>query len=538
MPMRQQLSVIMSRLPLLVVAVAMATVASYGFSSLQPKTYQADATLIVGQALSAVNPDYNQILVSQTLSATYATVATTRPVMTRVIEELGLRDTPDQLARRVSAISNTDGALLTIAARDGDPKRAADLANAVAAELVATNPAVQVQPTDVLETVDEDLRQIQDDLAEARAEIETLAALPARTPAQEARLDTLRGRAISLRSTYVALLAFLPTTSSNLLTIIQPAVEPSSAVTPRPLFDALLAGVITFIVVSSAIFVLEYFDDAIKDPDEVEAAIGLPTLAAIERMRGGSDRAPIYRLAALLYPRSVAAEAYRALRTNIEFAAVDQPIRTILVTSAVPSEGKSVTAANLAVVFAQTGRKVLLVDADLRKPGVHDLFALANDEGLTDLLRSDDVQLEMAVRSTEQKNLQVLTAGPHPPNPAELLGSQRMKALLATIKEVHDIVILDSPPLQVFTDAALLSAHLDGTVLVVESRRGRRSQIRAAREALSKANAHLIGVVLNGISPKTPSEYGRYYGSSELSTGSQVGHITGAENPPSNVETR
>jgi len=537
--MRQQLRIIWSRLPLLAVAVVVATVASYVFSSLQPKTYQADATLIVGQALSAVNPDYNQLLVSQTLSATYATVATTRPVMTRVIAELGLRDTPDQLARRVSAISNTDGALLTISARDGDPKRAADLANAVAEELVATNPAVQGQPTGVLETVDEDLRSIQDDLAEAQAEIETLASLPDRTPAQETRLDTLRGRVISLRSTYVALLAFLPATSSNLLTIIQPAIEPAGPVTPRPLFDALLAAVITFMIVSSAIFVLEYFDDAIKDPDEVEAAIGLPTLAAIERMRGGSDRSPIYRLAALLYPRSAAAEAYRALRTNIEFAAVDGAIRTILVTSAVPSEGKSVTAANLAVVFAQAGRRVVLVDADLRKPGVHELFALANDEGLTDLLRSDDIRLATVARATEQRNLQVLTAGPHPPNPAELLGSQRMKALLTALEGAYDIVVFDSPPLEVFTDAALLSAHLDGTVLVVESRRGRRSQIRAAREALSKANAHLIGVVLNGIAPKAPSEYGRYYGtSSEGSTGSKVAQITGAEGPPSNVETR
>lgn len=537
--MHRQLSIVLARLPLLVASMTLAFAVVYVVSSLQPKVYQADATLIVGQSLSAVNPDYNQLLVSQRLSTTYATVATTRPVLTRVIERLSLRDTPDQLATRVSASTAADGALLTIAARDGDPDRAAALANALAEELIAATPAVQGQQTDILESVNEDLRAIQTDLKTAQAEIESLTGLANRTAAQENRLDTLRGRVISLRSTYVALLSFAPATASNLLTIIQPAVAAPAPIAPRPLLNALLAAVVAFLVVSAAVFVFEYFDDAIKDPDEVEEEIGLPTLASIERMRGGNDRRPIYRLAALLYPRSAAAEAYRALRTNIEFAAVDGPIRTLLVTSAVPSEGKTVTAANLAVVFAQAGRRVLLVDADLRKPGVHEIFAIGNDEGLTDLLRSDDVRLASIARPTEQKNLHVLTAGPHAPNPAELLGSQRMKSVLPSLAEGYDIVIFDSPPLEVFTDSAVLSASLDGTILVVESRRGRRTQIRAAREALSKANAHLVGVVLNGVPGKAPTEYGRYYGSgAEASTGAQIAQTLGDDGPPPSIEPR
>lgn len=512
MHVRRQLSIVLARLPLLISAVALAAGSAYFLSSLQAKVYEANSTLIVGQSLSAVNPDYNQLLVSQRLSETYATVATTRPVLARVIERLDLSDTPDALANRVSAVSQTDGALLTINAQDRDPEAAADLANTIAEELIAATPTFQGQHTELLDSIDEDIDAIQNDLAAAQAEIETLSALPERSSSQETRLDTLRGRVISLRQTYIALLAFAPTASSNLMTIIQPAVAPEGPIAPRPLLTSLLAAVVVFLLVSGAVFVFEYFDDAIRTPDEVEEAIGLPTLASIERMTGGNERPAIYRLATLLYPRSAAAEAYRGLRTNIEFAAVDRPITTLLVTSGVPGEGKTVTAANLAVVFAQAGRRVLLVDADLRKPGVHEIFAITDERGFTDLLRSDDTHLDDVIRPTDQKNLHVLTAGPHPPNPAELLGSQRLRAVLPSLVEAHDIVVFDSPPLEVFTDAAVLSAFLDGTILVVESRRGRLAQIRAAREALSKASAHLMGVVLNGIPAKSPTEYGRYYG--------------------------
>lgn len=530
MNIRRQLSIVLARLPLLITSVAIAAAGSYLFSSLQPRVYEATATLIVGQSLSAVNPDYNQLLVSQRLSSTYATVATTRPVLERVIERLGLIDTPGDLARLVSAGAAPDGALLTVSGRDGDPIRAAALANALAEELIAASPSVQGQQTDVLQSVDEDLKAIQEDIRVAQAEIQALVEQPSRTPAQESRLDTLRGRVIDLRSSYATLLSFSPTSASNLMTIIQPATPPEGSIQPRPLLNAALAAVVAFLVVSGAIFVIEYLDDAIKDPEQVEEIIGVPTLASIERMTGAKDRAPIYRLASLLYPRSAAAESYRALRTNIDFAAVDRAIRTLLVTSAVPSEGKTVTAANLAVVFAQGGRRVLLVDADLRKPGIHEMFALDNEVGLTDVLLGDGMGLAAAARPTEQKNLEVLTAGRHPPNPAELLGSHRMRSLLPSLSERYDLVVFDSPPLDVFTDSAVLSSFLDGSILVIEVKRGRRAQVRNAREALAKANANVLGVVLNGLPQKGPAEYGRYYDTkTEVATGAQIAQSGGRD---------
>ena len=230
---------------------------------------------------------------------------------------------------------------------------------------------------------------------------------------------------------------------------------------------------------------------------------------------GDAGRREIYQLAALLYPRSSIAEGYRTLRTNIEFASIDAPIRTLLVASARSGEGKTVTATNLAVVFAQAGRKVLLVDADLRQPGVHLLFDLPNAHGLTTLLRSDDVSVDALAQATEQDNLRVLTTGPLPPNPAELLGSQRMRAVFERLKAGSDVVVFDSPPLQAVADAAILGSLADGTLLVVDAGRSRRRAVRLGRAALARAGANVVGAVLNRIPERAyagfADEYGGYY---------------------------
>ncbi len=323
-----------------------------------------------------------------------------------------------------------------------------------------------------------------------------------RTCQQESQLQTLEGRLASLRSTYATLLSFSSGSASNLLTVVEPAIAPTDPVLPRTLLNTLLAAAIGLLAVGGAAFLAEQLDDSIKDPDTVREVANLSTLGTIARMKGDRDRSEIYQLAALLYPRSGVAEAYRTLRSNVEFAAVDAPVRTLLVTSAVPGEGKTVTAANLAVVFAQAGRKVLLVDADLRKPRVHAMFDLANAHGLTTMLRSDTVHPEAVSHLTEEANLRVLTTGPLPPNPAELLGSHRMQAVLGFLKESADLVIFDSPPLQAVTDSAVLSSYVDGTLLVVDAGRSRRRAVRTAGEILARAGAKVLGVVLNRMPAK------------------------------------
>ena len=329
--------------------------------------------------------------------------------------------------------------------------------------------------------------------------MEALAGLPTRTAAQDAELSSLDGRLASLRSAYATLLAYASGSGSSMLSVVEPAVAPGSPVSPKTQLNTLLAAVVGLLLGAAIIFVLEYLDDTVKDPDTVQEVAGLSTLGTIVRMKGGKGRSEIYRLATLLYPRSGVAEAYRALRTNIEFASVDAPMTTLLVTSASSGEGKTVTAANLAVVFAQAGLRVLLVDADLRKPGIHLIFDLPNAHGLTTLLRSDEVSVDAIAHATEQENLRILTTGPLPPNPADLLGSQRMRLTVDRLQAGADLIIFDSPPLLAVTDASVLSSFLGGTVFVVDAGHSRRGAVRQGRETLAKAGANVLGAVVNRV---------------------------------------
>ena len=520
MDLRRLIAITRTWLPLLIASVVLAAGAAFVISSLQQKVYEAKATLIVGQSLTGVNPDYTQLLVSQRLSTTYAALATTRPILGAVIEDLGLDVTPAELREDVVAEAPIDSTLVTITAQATDPEQAAAIANSISEQLIAASPAVAGRQAELQASIDADLEATRAQIRTTQARIVALQALPTRTVAQEAELGILEGRLVTLRSTYATLLSFTSASASNLLSVVEPAVASPDPISPRPLLNTLLAVVLGLLIAIGIIAVVEYSRDAVKDPDGVHAATGLSTLGTIARMKGNGDRSEIYQLAALLYPRSGVTEAYRTLRTNVEFASVDAPIQTLLVTSSVPGEGKSVTAANLAVVFAQAGRRVLLVDADLRQPGVHRVFNLANAHGLTTLLRRDDVSLDAVLQKTEQDNLRVLTTGPLPPNPAELLGSHRMRAAVDRLKAEADLLIFDSPPLQAVTDAAILSSFLDGTLLVVDAGRSRRRAVRLARQALERADAKVLGVVLNRIPVGARSEYADYYGGAQ---GSEAG---------------
>jgi non-specific protein-tyrosine kinase len=511
MDLRRQIATLRRWLPLLVVSVVLAGGAAFIVSGQLAKTYEARATLIVGQALSAANPDYTQLLVSQRLSTTYATVATKRPILENVVKELGLDATADDLASRVRADAPPDSTLLTITAQDQDPDRAAAIANALAAQLVAASPAIQGRQADVQKSIDADLQATQEQIRTTQARVTALAELAARTPAEDEELQTLEGRLVTLRQTFATLLGFSSGNASSLLSVIEPAVTPGSPSSPRPLYNAMIAAVLGLLLAGAAAIAIEYFDDTVRDSDQVLEATGLGTLGTIGEMTGDDGRREIYRLATLLYPRSAVAEAYRSLRSNIEFASVDAPATTLLVTSAVPGEGKTVTAANLAVVFAQAGRRVLLVDADLRKPGVHVIFDLPNSYGLTTLMRSDDVSVDTVAHATEEANLRVLTTGPLPPNPAELLGSQRMRRTVDRLAEKADLVIFDSPPVQAVTDASVLSSFLGGTVLVIHAAHSRRGAVRQTREALTMADARVLGAVLNRVPKGAQSVYSAYY---------------------------
>ncbi len=229
-----------------------------------------------------------------------------------------------------------------------------------------------------------------------------------------------------------------------------------------------------------------------------------------------------YKLIVHTNPKSPISEAYRTLRTNIQFSSLDNPIKTIVVTSAGPGEGKTTSVINLGITMVQSGSKVLLIDGDLRKPQIHKIFEASNQVGLTNVL-VNELDYKEGVSSTYVDGLEILSAGVIPPNPSELLASNRMKQLLSRVSEDYDFVLVDTPPAAVVTDASVLSAVADGTILVCASGQVPIDGTKRAKELLENVNANIIGVILNKI-PINQRNYSQYY----------YYHYYGEDNPEKN----
>ncbi|ERG67709.1 MULTISPECIES: CpsD/CapB family tyrosine-protein kinase [Exiguobacterium] len=215
-------------------------------------------------------------------------------------------------------------------------------------------------------------------------------------------------------------------------------------------------------------------------------------------------------LITVLKPKSPISEQYRTIRTNLEFTAVDDELQTMVITSASSGEGKSTTSSNLAVVYAQQGKRVLLVDCDMRRPTAHFTFRLSNGIGLSTVL-AKKTTVEKAIHSTQIENLDLIAAGPIPPNPSELLSSKMMDRVLEELKTNYDIIILDAPPMMQVADTRLLARKVDGVVLVVGCDKSDRQMVVKAKEQLTLAEAHILGVVLNKREPQGSDDYYYYY---------------------------
>jgi len=295
--------------------------------------------------------------------------------------------------------------------------------------------------------------------------------------------------------------------NSQSINQIQPAVVPNVPIRPQPLLSSLLAGVAGLMLAGGIVFLIEYLDDTLKFPGDVERILGIPLIAYIAEMEAtDTAREEVY---VSRKPRSPVSESFRSLRTNLEFSSVDKPLRVILVTGAEAGDGKSTVSVNLAAIFAQGGKRVVLIDCDLRRPRVHSFLGLQNRVGMTDLFRDS---LNMDAVTQEWSNygytpISVITSGSLPPNPAELLGSKKMDYFLAELSGRADVVIIDSPP-SVVSDAQVLAAKVDGVLLVLQPGRTHIGAARATREQLDRAGANVVGAVFNRI----PAQNGYYYG--------------------------
>jgi capsular exopolysaccharide synthesis family protein len=505
---------------LVVSATLVAAIASALAVRQQPPRYQARATLIIGRAMNNPNPTGADFTLGQQLAQTYAEIARREPVRTATMSALGLTWLPEYSAR---ALPNSQ--LMELIVVDTSPERAQVVANELVNQLILQSPTSTAEEAERQAFVNAELDDLENKIVETRTEIsarqdelgeQVSAGAIAETQAQ---LAALQSKLTTLQTSYATLLTNSNRGALNQLTVIESAGLPRRPIGPNKVATVALASLIGLVLAIGAAYLLEYLDDTIKTPDDVQELTGLPTLAGIARIKGEAQN----RLPAMSQPRSPVAEAFRVLRTAIQFSSVDRPSRTLLITSPSPSEGKSTIAANLAVVIAQAGHNVLLVDADLRRPTQQSIFSLSDRHGLTDLLlelngnsqngEGSAALLNSRLQPTAVEGLRLLSCGARPPNPSELLGSTKMRRLLAALASQFDVVIVDSPPILAVTDAVVLSAVVDGVVLVIDADETRRGPLQQAVSRLREANAHITGVVLNRLSLK--SEGYRYYYSAE-----------------------
>jgi capsular exopolysaccharide synthesis family protein len=486
---------------------------AYVVSKNSAPIYQASAKLLVNQASSAsqLSPGYTDILSSQQLARTYANLLADGPVVEGMAQRLGLPTDQSSIARLQGEITVTpirDTQLLEIKVEGVDPTLIALIANTLPEVFIARNQQMQLGRVSGLKTsLEKELTSVQDDIARAQS---GLSSNP--DEAQRQRLETslaqYRTTLSSLANNYNQI-RIAEAQATNNVVIAKPAAVPLGPVRPRTMANVLLAMIVGGILAIGAAFLVEYLDDTVKSPDDVTRVTGLSTLGAIARLKDvGSQR----QLISWSQTKAPETEAYRTLRTNIQFSSVDKPIRILLVSSSGPSEGKSTTAANLAVVMAQTGQKVILVDADLRRPVIHKVFGVPNNVGITTtLLAGQDVDLATYLQPTEMENLRVLTSGPIPPNPSELLGSHRMAHLIEQLSQLADLVIFDAPPVLAVTDASVLGRQVDGVLLVVDAGGTREQALAQTVDELRKTGVNILGIALNRLDSRSRGYYHYYY---------------------------
>ena len=557
------------------------------WSTFQSPVYRSTTRVLVLRPSRSVDNSADiAYLNDQQLIQTYIQLLTTQPVLDAASEDLGYGVNQKQVS--VQQIGSTQ--VIQVAVEDGDPGRAAEIANQLVLSLVDQNDelqakryadaeeslekqikqiqeqinALQLQVNQVsIQTVQEQLEEIKDQIDPLQTEVTELNKLIAslsvgadtadrKTQLAEAqsRLDEIEplltlyqqiysdlivlgrpsdnlanddgARLAQLRSTlelykqvYINLLSSLESLrlarveSTPNIVQIEVAEIPDLPIRPQPLNTTLLSVAMGLMLAVGTVFLIEYLDDTLKNMEDVERTLQLPVIgfiAEIEHELGDND-AGVY---VSRQPRSPVSEAFRLLRTNLEFAGVDRPIRRLLLTSTGPNEGKTTVAVNLAAIIAQGGKRVVLIDADLRRPKIHRFLNVHNRAGLSDLFRGS-ADLEVVVQRIEELGeVSVLTSGSLPPNPAELLASAKMEQILEEAARMADIVIIDSPP-SIVADVQVLSTKVDGVLIVIHPGHTQSGPAVAMLEQLRRANAPMIGAVLNRIPRNRADYYGGYY---------------------------
>jgi non-specific protein-tyrosine kinase len=508
---------------LLVLVAVLAGGVAYFVSTQQTPIYEASTLVMVNGGSGLQYNSYSSVTLSQQLTTTYAKIMTASPVLAAVSTQLGYNVS----AQSVSVQPVQDTQLMTVTVTDTDPSRAALIANTLVSVFADQIKADQTsQFADSKKSLEDEMASLDSQIQSTTQQIASLGT-DANTEVERAQLNAVlsqdqNSRASLMQSYQQIQLAEAQSISSVIPK--DPAVPSQSPVQPRPLRDSVLAAVVGLFLAAGVIFLIEFLDDSIRDPREITSKWGIPVLGII-----ASYDLKDSSLITTKQPRSPVSEAFRSLRTNLQFTSIDFPLRTILITSPSPADGKTTVAANLGCVIAQSGRSAVIVDADLRRPAVHKLFQLSNRTGLTNYFIHAQGFINDVVKPSKVKDLSILTTGSLPPNPSELLSSEKMSEILHQLSNQFTTIILDTPPALVVTDAIVLAPRVDGVIVVVKPTVTKRAELRQVIEQLRQVKANLLGVVINDVkigrsgyyyyrSYYTDSKYGKKYQYREEST--------------------
>ena len=487
-------------------------VTAWYVSSQQPEMYASEVTLLIATGGSGANA--GSVQASQNLTETYSQWAVTRPILERTADAMSYDTSVDQLKETVSAEAVPDTLFIRISARSHDPQEAATIANTVAEQFLLdvhqqTNPLDSQVRTDLMTQIEQTTTR----LTEVQDGITTLTNDQNRTDGERDQLAALLNEEAQLQAD----LAQSQTTLRNLdvqlasaqtpIVILSPATPSTQPYAPNVLRATIIGTVAGIALTIAAAILLEYLDDTVRERDELVRITNVPVLAGVGTVPNLGRSSRLYTLDA---PSSAAAEAMRLLRTNLEFASAPNPLKTLAISSAQPNDGKSIITANLGVVLAQAGIKTVIVDADLRHPDQHRIFGVENRRGLSTLLVSPEPNWREGMTALTIPNLALMSSGPIPPNPADLLSLDRFGAILSSISEWAEVVLIDTPPILAASDALIVATNAKGTLLVCRRGATTRTGLRQAIAVLQHAHVRVTGIVLNDARPNTIDHYGRY----------------------------
>lgn len=509
--LRDYLNVIMARKWVIIRTAALVTIVAFVWSVLQPPVYEGQAKLLISETgsgsdiFSSLGLEYSSQ--AERGLQTQVQLMQVRPLLENTIRTLELGITPEQLAGRVQIAAVGQTNIVTVMARDGDAEQAAAIANTLAEEFVTWSREYR------RESITSAATEVETRLGVAKEEILDLG----RKISDQGKSDELTAELAIATGNYTTLAAKLEELriSAQLETgsgrMVSPAVVTGNPVEPTPLRNTALGLMVGLIFGLGLAFLYEYLDNTIKSSEEAEKLLGVPVLGIIPAEKYEKDERR--RASILTHPAGAAAEGYRVLRNNLDFINFQHDIKALLITSAAPAEGKSTVAANLAAGLAQAGKKVVLVACDFRKPTTQQFFGVRNLIGLSDVLTGAHSLKSALQKPMDTLDLLVLTSGKLPPNPSELLGSEKMRDALDELKAWADWVIIDSPPLLAVADGAAVARYTDGVLLVTKANNSTREAVRKAGEMIASAGGRAVGSVVWGLDATgARAGYGYGYG--------------------------